>query len=381
MLSSVFLLDSINIVSASTSYVCDGYSTGGAAAANIICRTNGNIIVTNTVIDIGQYSFITVNGIANTVGTAPLPMTANIVYTLPNNVPTSNTILFGLNSTGNVIIGLNAFQANQLVITANSYSAGKSVSVTAFNAVSSSTTNTVYGSWTFNAFVRDASGGATPLNTLTTNQIPLIQINPALVIPTPTTTSTSVVQLNQVTLSVNAPTTGTSPYTYQWYQENPGKNYVLLSGATSNSYAFGTSQFTAEGTHNFVLQITDSASTPVTVNSSTMSVVVNATSVGSSSGGSVSTSSGGTAYTTRATTTTTTVATTVSTTAQSTVPTTTPSTTVLPANTTVASTVATTASTSVPTTTIQPSPQPSSQNPLSGIINAIAKFFSSLFGH
>ncbi|MDE1823614.1 MAG: hypothetical protein KGH50_04785, partial [Candidatus Micrarchaeota archaeon] len=69
--SSILLFASVN---ASTSYVCTGYP--GNTLGNIACNPapNANIIVTNTVIDVGQYSFITVNGISNSIGAAPLPL-------------------------------------------------------------------------------------------------------------------------------------------------------------------------------------------------------------------------------------------------------------------------------------------------------------------
>ena len=67
--------------------------------------------------------------------------------------------------------------------------------------------------------------------------------------------------------------TGTGPYTYQWFEMAPGGSYVTPLGANSSSYSFVTSASTATGSWSFILQVTDS--TGAAVNSTAVSVTVN----------------------------------------------------------------------------------------------------------
>jgi len=70
-------------------------------------------------------------------------------------------------------------------------------------------------------------------------------------------------------------TTGTPPYTYQWFAENPkSTNYSLIENATFSDYSFVTSTSTATGNWSFVLQVTDG--TQAAVNSTATTVTVNA---------------------------------------------------------------------------------------------------------
>jgi len=76
-------------------------------------------------------------------------------------------------------------------------------------------------------------------------------------------------------LTISAVTTGTSPYTYQWYSEVPsGSSYSLISGATSANYNFTTSDSTTTGTWSFEIQVTDT--TGASINSTAASVTVSA---------------------------------------------------------------------------------------------------------
>jgi hypothetical protein len=81
-------------------------------------------------------------------------------------------------------------------------------------------------------------------------------------------------------------TTGTSPYTYQWFQKAPGGNFSTVPEATSYIYSFNTSMATTTGSWSFILQVNDNAG--VSVNSSAVLVTVNpAISVSFGSGGSI----------------------------------------------------------------------------------------------
>ena len=100
-------------------------------------------------------------------------------------------------------------------------------------------------------------------------------MNSSLVAPTVTPNSGTVDQGRTCSLTSTAVSTGSSPYSYQWFEEAPGSSFSPISGAVSNSYNFVTSGYTVTGSWSFELQVTDSAGTPVTVTSVAASVVVN----------------------------------------------------------------------------------------------------------
>jgi N-acetylneuraminic acid mutarotase len=75
-------------------------------------------------------------------------------------------------------------------------------------------------------------------------------------------------------LTSSAMTTGTSPYTYQWFSEAPGNfSYMPIANATASSYNFSTTKATATGNWGFIIQVTDDAK--ATVNSTATTVQVN----------------------------------------------------------------------------------------------------------
>ena len=81
------------------------------------------------------------------------------------------------------------------------------------------------------------------------NTVSVISGAPNLAAPTATPTPGRVDQGQTSVLSSSAVTTGTSPYTYQWFSEAPGaSSYSPISGANSSSYSFATSTSTATGT-------------------------------------------------------------------------------------------------------------------------------------
>lgn len=123
------------------------------------------------------------------------------------------------------------------------------------------------------ATVRDSS--SSPVTTTTSAPVQVI-VNSALTAPTVSASPSTVDQGQTSSLTSTAVSTGTSPYTYQWYEEEPGaSSFMSISGATSASYSFITSSSTPNGTWNFELKVTDSSGTPVTVTSNAASVIVN----------------------------------------------------------------------------------------------------------
>ncbi len=101
----------------------------------------------------------------------------------------------------------------------------------------------------------------------------LMTVNPALVAPSVTASLGTINQGQTSNLTSSPVSTGTSPYTYQWLQKDPDNSFLPISGATSDSYSFVTSNDTATGTWSFKLQITDATGAQVT--STDKSVTVN----------------------------------------------------------------------------------------------------------
>ncbi len=101
-----------------------------------------------------------------------------------------------------------------------------------------------------------------------------VTINSALTAPTVSPSATSVDQSQSCSLSFTSVTTGTSPYTYQWFSMAPdASSYSLINGATLSSYDFMTLASTNVGSWHFILQVTDV--TGAAVNSTAVLVTVN----------------------------------------------------------------------------------------------------------
>ena len=123
------------------------------------------------------------------------------------------------------------------------------------------------GSYLITVTVTDSLGATSAQSTAAT-----VTVNSALVAPTVTPTPGTVDQGQTSSLTSTAVTTGTSPYTYQWFEEAPGGSYVTV-GSNSASFSFVTSGSTATGSWSFILQVTDN--TGAAVNSTAVSVTVN----------------------------------------------------------------------------------------------------------
>jgi YVTN family beta-propeller protein len=132
------------------------------------------------------------------------------------------------------------------------------------------TGSTATGSWSFILQATDSIG--TAVNSTAAS----VTVNPALVAPTVSASPGTVDKGQSSTLSVITDATGgTSPFSYQWY-ENSGSGYSAVGSSASSaaSYVFDTASIAA-GTYQFELQVTDSAGSPVTVISNVVSVTVN----------------------------------------------------------------------------------------------------------
>ena len=134
----------------------------------------------------------------------------------------------------------------------------------------SPTPSTPVGVWSFKLNVTDSS--VLP-QTVTSNTVN-VQVNSALVAPQVTATPNTVFQSQPSTLSSSPVSTGTFPYTYQWFQRAPGGIFTAVGG-DSSSYTFSGSA--TVGSWSFLLQVTDY--TGAGVNSSVVDVVVVSTPV------------------------------------------------------------------------------------------------------
>jgi hypothetical protein len=100
-----------------------------------------------------------------------------------------------------------------------------------------------------------------------------LTVDSMLVAPTVTATQTTINQGQNTTLTSTPVTTGTPPYTYQWFVKDPAdSSYSSIPGASSSSYTFTTSASTVVGVWSFELKVTDSDSS---VFSNTVTVTVN----------------------------------------------------------------------------------------------------------
>jgi len=101
-----------------------------------------------------------------------------------------------------------------------------------------------------------------------------VTVNSALAAPICSTSQAMVDQGQTSSLTFTAESTGTSPFSYQWFAEAPDASfYSSISGATSSIYSFATTVSTNTGAWSFELQVTDSVGAQVI--SSPTSVTVN----------------------------------------------------------------------------------------------------------
>ncbi len=140
------------------------------------------------------------------------------------------------------------------------------------------------GVWAFELQVTDTTGTPSTSNSVT------VTVNTELVVPAPNPATQTVDQGQTVTITVSAPTTGTTPYSYQWLEKAPGAgSYSSVTDClapTTLTCSFVTSGATLTGSYSFELNVTDN--TGATSTSASASVTVNAA-LASASAPSVST--------------------------------------------------------------------------------------------
>ena len=127
------------------------------------------------------------------------------------------------------------------------------------------TITTQTGTWNFQLNVTDTSSTPT---TISSNTISIV-VNPTLEAPNITATPNTVTQNQASTLSISPITTGTPPYTYEWFQKAPGEQFTAV-GENSPYYIFPGS--TKMGTWTFLAQITDN--TGAIINSTSVDITI-----------------------------------------------------------------------------------------------------------
>jgi hypothetical protein len=122
------------------------------------------------------------------------------------------------------------------------------------------------GSWSFILQVTDSVGAAVNSTAVS------VTVNTFLTAPFVSASPSTVDQGQISSLTSNVVTTGTPPYTYQWYSKVNESSYSYINGATSSSYSFSTSDTTARGTWSFILQVTDNTGAATNATATTVTV-------------------------------------------------------------------------------------------------------------
>ena len=233
----------------------------------------GNVLVTVT---------DSVGNVANSINHEFIIYAKYTVPTLSSPVPNNAVLDVNQPVTFNTIISGGRYGDQNISNMPDTYTlqlVGSSGNVIEYTTFTVNGTN--HGHVTFNSFVPQQ--GLDTYNVIATELLPAytfnsvsntILVNNAMVISAPTATPNSITQGATSILTENTPTQGTSPYSYQWQEEAPGSNsYVIISGATSNTYSFATSSSSTRGVYNFEVQVSDSSG--ATQLSSPVNVIVN----------------------------------------------------------------------------------------------------------
>ena len=152
---------------------------------------------------------------------------------------------------------------------ANSYTAITNAISPAYNYIT--TTSTSLGTWNFIIQVNDAAGASINSSSVA---IPVSTALTATAISSSTTTL--IAGQGNTVLTTTTPTTGSSPYSYQWFEEAPNGVYTAV-GSNSTTFTFAPASGSTAGTWNFMAQVTDasgaalnSTNTAITVTASTV---------------------------------------------------------------------------------------------------------------
>jgi len=244
----------------------------GIANASLAITSNS----ITTPIDYPQNAIYTINGISGGV----LPYTFNAYYT-NGNVPANNAFLgsntFSPSATYNAIIITitpNSISPNSILITAYNGIVGAANFL--FSNTISTGTNTIYGTWTFNAFFADPTGA----NTISSSNTLTIDPAPTATSLTPSNTildSGQYVTYNVLISGGALPITAnlilvsnTLPIQINGVNAIPGTTYNTIVASSDGTIAFNSLLIATSnsigGSVTFNVIAVDSANTPVTFN-------------------------------------------------------------------------------------------------------------------
>jgi hypothetical protein len=97
-----------------------------------------------------------------------------------------------------------------------------------------------------------------------------VNVNPPLAVK-PITAGRSTIDQGQISVLTAAVSGGTSPYTYNWFEQQGGvTTWNNIPGAAGSQYIFNTNAATALGTWEFNALVTDNSIMPESVNDSTL---------------------------------------------------------------------------------------------------------------
>ena len=199
--------------------------------------------VSNTVIDVGQYSTFSV-AIAGGVS----PYSANWIWTFGNTITLSNTPKLAVATPNTMTIS--AVSTTNVVITFD----GNTYPV---NTLTSA--NTIYGPWTFTFNAIDSAA-----NVLSTSNV--VIIHSALTSGTALTQSNTVLDVGQTVTLTSNPAGGSSPYVINWFRSG---SCAGTSIGTGSSFSESPS-----ASNTYTYNVVDSATTNSVVCSASNTVTV-----------------------------------------------------------------------------------------------------------
>ena len=248
-------------------YYLNGTLQSGQSSSgySFVPTSTGTELITATVTDSLEYT--SVKSASPSITVNPALNTSPITISL-------NTVIQGQTSILNATVTNGtppyAYQWFSEAPGTSSYSSISGANVTSYNFVTSTSTTT--GSWNFMLQVTDSAGNV--VNSMAAS----VAVETALVAPNTTAYSGiqfyTVNQGQELIVTTSVVTTGTAPYSYQWFEATPDvPTFSSIIGATAPDYYFSTSTNTATGSWSFMVQITDA--TDQTVNSTVAQVTVN----------------------------------------------------------------------------------------------------------
>ncbi len=227
-----------------------------------------NVTFTPTAVDVSQTIQFTVqitNDPASQGNIGSINLTTPLGFTVTTQPEvTSPSGTWTVNVQDEVKIGIKPSSPQETLLP------GQTLTITFY-----ATTPALPGSstWTTECNTNPGFGGI-PFNLPAGAQQPVIVTSSALVAPSINAIPAIIDQGQASSLTSSTVTTGSAPYTYQWFRKSPTETeYQALACGTSSDYYFVTDSNTDVGTWSLILGVTDSAG--ASVNSTEAFITVN----------------------------------------------------------------------------------------------------------